>query len=126
METPKTVLFNLEGVFEDFSTRRTALIRALTTDRDEFYGFCNSETEILCLYGHDDGSWEVKPPEPMVPTMLPEPMTGINLCRNDVSRVDWLSIVAIHSDAWLMSVSFFLGALLTSDERYTSVSVKNE
>ncbi|KAG9147919.1 hypothetical protein Leryth_003513 [Lithospermum erythrorhizon] len=35
-----------------------------------------------------------------------------------MSRRDWLSLVAVHSDCWLVSVAFYLGARLNRNERH--------
>jgi hypothetical protein len=32
-------------------------------------------------------------------------------------RKDWLALVAVHSDAWLMAVAFYYGAKFDSKER---------
>ena len=32
-------------------------------------------------------------------------------------RKDWLALVAVHSDAWLISVAFYYGAKLDSASR---------
>lgn len=32
-------------------------------------------------------------------------------------RKDWISLVAVHSDAWLLSLSFYKGARLNREER---------
>ena len=34
-----------------------------------------------------------------------------------MQRKDWLSLVAIHSDAWLMAVAFYNGARLNREGR---------
>ena len=44
-----------------------------------------------------------------IPPELPEPILGINFSRVGVRKKDWLSLVAVHSDSWLMSVAFFFG-----------------
>jgi hypothetical protein len=72
----------------------------------------------LCLYGNPDGSWEVALPAEEVPPELPEPALGINFARNGMHRRDWLSLVAVHSDSWLLSVAFFFAAQLSANERY--------
>ncbi|KAK1426514.1 hypothetical protein QVD17_15188 [Tagetes erecta] len=93
---PKTV----EEIFRDYSGRRAGLIRALTQDDDN-----------LCLYGHPNGTWELSLPVENVPSKIPEPCVGINFARQGgMNRRDWISIVALHSDSWLMSVAFFQGA----------------
>lgn len=72
----------------------------------------------MCLYGHPDESWEVNPPPEEVPPELPEPALGINFARDGMKRQDWLSLIAVHSDSWLLSVSFYLGARLNRNERF--------
>lgn len=34
-----------------------------------------------------------------------------------MARRDWLALVAVHSDAWLLSVAFYYGARLDSEGR---------
>ncbi|KAI9103001.1 hypothetical protein K1719_023440 [Acacia pycnantha] len=80
---PRTV----EEVFRDFKGRRAGLIKALTTDVEEFYNQCDPEKENLCLYGYPSEQWE-----------------GWH------ARKDWLSLVAVHSDSWLLAISFYFGA----------------
>ncbi|BAT98941.1 hypothetical protein LR48_Vigan06g134200 [Vigna angularis] len=110
---PRTV----EEIFKDFRARRNAIIRALTHDVDEFYGLCDPGKDNLCLYGHPNGAWEVALPSEEVPPELPEPALGINFARDDLSRKDWLSLVAVHSDSWLLAVAFYLGTRLNHNER---------
>ncbi|KHN20587.1 PHD finger protein ALFIN-LIKE protein 1 [Glycine soja] len=87
---------SVEEIFKDYSARRIAIIRALTHDVDKLYGLCDPEE---------------------VPPELPEPTLGINFARDDVSRRDWISLVAVHSDSWLLSVAFYLGIRLNHNER---------
>ncbi|KAL3814573.1 hypothetical protein ACJIZ3_015841 [Penstemon smallii] len=103
---PKTV----EEVFNDFKGRRAGLIKALTSDVEKFYQLCDPEKENLCLYGLPNETWEVNLPVEEVPPELPEPALGINFARNGMQEKDWLSLVAVHSDSWLLSVSFYFGA----------------
>ncbi|XP_004498852.1 PHD finger protein ALFIN-LIKE 3-like isoform X2 [Cicer arietinum] len=109
---PRTV----EEVFRDFKGRRVALIKALTTDVGEFYQQCDPEKENLCLYGFPSEQWEVNLPAEEVPPELPEPALGINFARDGMQEKDWLSLVAVHSDAWLLSVSFYFGARFGFDK----------
>nr|XP_043609431.1 PHD finger protein ALFIN-LIKE 2-like isoform X2 [Erigeron canadensis] len=109
--SPRTV----EEIFKDYSARRSGIIRALTHDKDN-----------LCLYGHPNDSWEVTLPAEEVPPELPEPALGINFARDGMVRKDWLSLVAVHSDCWLLSVSFYLGARLTKNERKRLFSMIND
>ena len=102
--------------------------QALTTQLNKvlsFFDFCYSricvEKENLCLYGHPNESWEVNLPAEEVPPELPEPALGINFARDGMQRKDWLSLVAVHSDCWLLSVSFYFGARLNRNERYYSL-----
>ncbi|KAL9241853.1 hypothetical protein vseg_015915 [Gypsophila vaccaria] len=104
--SPRTV----EEVFNDFKGRRIGLIKALTTDVDKFFQQCDPEKENLCLYGLPNESWEVNLPVEEVPPELPEPALGINFARDGMQEKDWLSLVAVHSDSWLLSVAFYFGA----------------
>ncbi|KAK7281255.1 hypothetical protein RIF29_09067 [Crotalaria pallida] len=101
---------SVESVFKDFKGRRAAIIKALTTDVAKFYEQCDPEKENLCLYGFPTGHWEVNLPAEEVPPELPEPALGINFARDGMQEKDWLSLVAVHSDAWLLSVAFYFGA----------------
>ncbi|KAJ0745040.1 putative chromatin regulator PHD family [Helianthus annuus] len=110
---PRTV----EEVFRDFKGRRAGLIRALTTDVEDFYQQCDpAEKENLCLYGFPSEQWEVNLPAEEVPPELPEPALGINFARDGMQEKDWLSLVAVHSDAWLLAVSFYFGARFGFDK----------
>ncbi|PNX96453.1 PHD finger protein alfin-like 4-like [Trifolium pratense] len=66
--------------------------------------------ENLCLYGYPGELWEVALPAEEVPPELPEPALGINFARDGMQEKDWLSLVAVHSDTWLLSVAFYFGA----------------
>lgn len=57
-----------------------------------------------------------------MPPELPEPALGINFARDGMQEKDWLSLVAVHSDAWLLSVAFYFGARFGFDkaDRYIS------
>ncbi|KAK4777606.1 hypothetical protein SAY87_017793 [Trapa incisa] len=118
---PRTV----EDVFIDLKGRRAGLIRALTTglsfsplclhfhvlgDVEKFYQLCDPEKENLCLYGLPNETWEVNLPVEEVPPEIPEPALGINFARDGMQEKDWLSLVAVHSDSWLLAVAFYFGA----------------
>ncbi|KAG8374414.1 hypothetical protein BUALT_Bualt11G0129300 [Buddleja alternifolia] len=120
--SPRTV----EEIFKDYSARRAGIVRALTYDVDEFYALCDPEKENLCLYGHPNETWEVNLPAEEVPPELPEPALGINFARDGMNRRDWLSLIAVHSDCWLLSVAFYLGARLNRNERKRMFSMINE
>lgn len=77
----------------------------------------------MCLYGHPNETWEVSLPAEEVPPELPEPALGINFARDGMNRKDWLSLVAVHSDCWMLSVAFYLGARLNRNERYLIMNV---
>ncbi|KAK9078369.1 hypothetical protein SSX86_002426 [Deinandra increscens subsp. villosa] len=109
---PRTV----DEVFRDFKGRRAGLIKALTADVEEFYQQCDPEKENLCLYGFPSEQWEVNLPAEEVPPELPEPALGINFARDGMQEKDWLSLVAVHSDAWLLAVSFYFGARFGFDK----------
>ncbi|KAH9750175.1 PHD finger protein ALFIN-LIKE 7 [Citrus sinensis] len=103
---PRTV----EEVFSDFKGRRAGLIKALTADVEKFYQQCDPEKENLCLFGLPNETWEVNLPVEEVPPELPEPALGINFARDGMQEKDWLSLVAVHSDSWLLAVAFYFGA----------------
>ncbi|KAF8731818.1 hypothetical protein HU200_015757 [Digitaria exilis] len=103
-------------IYRDYTARRAGLVRALTSDVEEFYAFCDPEKENLCLYGTPSGSWEVSLPAEEVPPEMPEPALGINFARDGMKRRDWLSLVAVHSDAWLVSVAYFFAARLNGND----------
>ncbi|XVE97932.1 hypothetical protein REPUB_Repub03eG0061500 [Reevesia pubescens] len=109
-------LRTVEEVFKDFKGRRSAMIKALTTDVTEFYEQCDPEKENLCLYGLPNEQWEVNLPAEEVPPELPEPALGINFARDGMQEKDWLSLVAVHSDAWLLAVAFYFGARFGFDK----------
>ncbi|KAK4427380.1 PHD finger protein ALFIN-LIKE 5 [Sesamum alatum] len=109
---PRTV----EEVFRDFKGRRAGLIKALTTDVEEFFQQCDPEKDNLCLYGFPSEQWEVNLPAEEVPPELPEPALGINFARDGMQEKDWLSLVAVHSDAWLLAVAFYFGARFGFDK----------
>ncbi|XP_057979677.1 PHD finger protein ALFIN-LIKE 1-like [Malania oleifera] len=120
--SPRTV----EDIFKDYSARRTGVVRALTYDVEEFYSLCDPEKENLCLYGHPNESWEVTLPAEEVPPELPEPALGINFARDGMNRRDWLSLIAVHTDCWLLSVAFYFGARLNRNERKRLFSLIND
>ncbi|KAK8570650.1 hypothetical protein V6N13_103054 [Hibiscus sabdariffa] len=99
----------VEEVFLDFKCSRAGIIKALTTDVDEFYRQCDPEKGNLCLYGFPSEKWQVKLPARDIPTELPEPTLGINFARDGMQENEWLSLVAVHSDVWLLSVAFISG-----------------
>ncbi|GFP85714.1 phd finger protein alfin-like 5 [Phtheirospermum japonicum] len=109
---PRTV----EEVFRDFKGRRAGIIKALTSDVEEFYQQCDPEKENLCLYGFPSEQWEVNLPAEEVPPELPEPALGINFARDGMQEKDWLSLVAVHSDTWLLAVAFYFGARFRFDK----------
>ncbi|KAK4481974.1 hypothetical protein RD792_012889 [Penstemon davidsonii] len=106
----------VEEVFKDFKGRRAGVVKALTTDAEEFYKQCDPEKENLCLYGLPSEQWEVNLPAEEVPPELPEPALGINFARDGMQEKDWLSLVAVHSDSWLLAVAFYFGARFNFDK----------
>ncbi|KAB2011033.1 hypothetical protein ES319_D10G286900v1 [Gossypium barbadense] len=119
-------LRTVEEIFKDYNARRSALVRALTYDVDDFYSQCDPDKENLCLYGHPNEAWEVALPAEEVPSELPEPALGINFARDGMNKKDWLSLVAVHSDCWLLSVVFYFGARLNRNERKRLFSMMND
>lgn len=117
---------SVDEVFKDFRGRRAGMLKALTTEVEEFYRQCDPEKENLCLYGFPEETWEVNLPAEEVPPELPEPALGINFARDGMQRKDWLSLVAVHSDAWLLAVAFYYGARFDKIERKRLFNLINE
>ena len=67
--------------------------------------------------GTRDGNWSVELPVEEVPPELPEPCLGINFARDGMQKRDWLALVAVHSDSWLMAVAFFYAVKLDAAGR---------
>ena len=78
--------------------------------------------ENLCLYGLPDGSWHLSNPPLRVLPQLPEPTLGINFARDGMEPKDWLALIAVHTDSWLLSVAFYYGASLNHNGRYVDLS----
>lgn len=66
---------------------------------------CLIEKDNLCLYGLQNETWEVNLLVEEVPPEILEPTLGINFARDGMEEKDWLSLVAVHSDSWLLVVS---------------------
>ncbi|KAB1209388.1 PHD finger protein ALFIN-LIKE 4 [Morella rubra] len=84
---------------------------------DEFWICCDicekwfhgKKGESLPLWISNE-QWEVNLPTEEVPPELPEPALGINFARDGMQEKDWLSLIAVHRDAWLLAVAFYFGA----------------
>ncbi|KAL2477662.1 PHD finger protein ALFIN-LIKE 5 [Forsythia ovata] len=112
--TPKSV----REIFREFKGRRAGIIKALTVDFDRFYEECDPEKYALCLFGLPNETWEVKEPLDKVPPEFPEPVLGINYVRDDAQEKEyWLSYLAVHSDAWLISATFYFASLCRFEKR---------
>jgi hypothetical protein len=74
-------------------------------------------TRHLHPAGNRNGSWSVELPAEEVPPELPEPCLGVNFARDGMDRKDWLALVAVHSDAWLMGVAYFYAVKLDGSGR---------
>lgn len=117
---------SVEDIFKNFAARRSAVLYALTRDVDDFFSQCDPDKDNLCLYGHPDERWEVTLPAEDVPPEIPEPVLGINFARDGMEKRDWLSLVAMHTDSWLLAVAFYFGAQLNRNERNRLFSMINE
>ncbi|KQJ82814.1 PHD finger protein ALFIN-LIKE 4 isoform X2 [Brachypodium distachyon] len=104
-----------DHVFRQYLGRRAGIVKALTEDVAEFYEQCDPEKAGLCLYGLPDGTWKVNFPVEKIPSILPEPVCGINFARDGTAKKDWISLIAVHSDAWLMSMAFYHAGRLAFD-----------
>ncbi|KAL9243103.1 hypothetical protein vseg_017031 [Gypsophila vaccaria] len=111
---------NVEEVIKDYKCRREGLVKALTKDVEIFYKLCDPKHPSLCLYGLPSRRWEVNSPSssPSLPPPLgiPEPRTGINLVRDDMTKDEWVSMVALYSDAWLHSVASYFSVKYKFDK----------
>ncbi|KAK2077522.1 hypothetical protein QBZ16_004367 [Prototheca wickerhamii] len=96
----------VEETFYDYSQRRKGIIRALTV-----------EVRRLQVQTRLPGIVPSECPDDPVPPELPEPALGINFARDGMERRDWFSLIAVHSDAWLMSMAFFNAARLDAEGR---------
>lgn len=119
---PRTV----DEIYDDYQKRRAGLLKALTVEVDEFYQQCDPERENLCLYGESTGTWSVDLPADEVPPELPEPCLGINFARDGMQKKDWLALVAVHSDAWLMAVAFYYAVRLDVNGRARLFKLMNQ
>eukprot|EP00775_Hariotina_reticulata_P004224 gene4224-4473_t len=115
-----------EEIADDYLNRRSGLLRALTDEVEDFYQACDPEKENLCLYGERSGAWSVELPAEEVPPELPEPCLGVNFARDGMARKDWLALVAVHSDAWLMAVAFFYAVKLDAAGRSKLFKIINQ
>ncbi len=61
-------------------------------------------------------------PADEVPPELPEPCLGINFARDGMQKRDWMALVAVHSDSWLMAVAFFYGVKLDGQGRWVGAA----
>eukprot|EP00955_Chlamydomonas_euryale_P020070 213604-Chlamydomonas_euryale.AAC.13 len=77
-----------------------------------------SPCHFIHIAGHKDGTWSVDLPAEDVPPELPEPCLGINFARDGMQKRDWLALVAVHCDAWLMAVAFFYAVKLDAAGRW--------
>jgi hypothetical protein len=71
---------------------------------------------------HADVEWLLVCDAEEVPPEIPEPALGINFARDGMQRKDWLALVAVHSDSWLLALAFYKGARLNKEQRYPSHS----
>ncbi|CAN6810093.1 unnamed protein product [Brassica oleracea] len=111
---PRTV----EHIFINYRLRRVGLLRAFGTDVGTLYNLCDpGYKEDLSLYGYPDGTWDVQEACMVLPPNLPEPAVGINLARDRMRAIDWVTLVAEHCDSWLLSLAFFFSVGLSRDDR---------
>ncbi|CAK9328201.1 unnamed protein product [Citrullus colocynthis] len=121
---PDLPRLTIEEAFNDYLGRRSAIIKALTTDVDELLRQCDPEKPEVCLYGLQDGEWKVEPPVELLPSDKPEPTAGINWGRTHTELDEWLLYVALHSEAWL--ISFALHSSQNRSDRENLFKMINE
>ncbi|CAI9264208.1 unnamed protein product [Lactuca saligna] len=59
---------------------------------------------------------QVNLPAEEVPPEHPEPALGINFACDGIPENDWLSMVVVHSDTWLLFVAYYFGARFGFDK----------
>uniref|UniRef100_A0A7S0S218 Zinc finger PHD-type domain-containing protein n=1 Tax=Chlamydomonas leiostraca TaxID=1034604 RepID=A0A7S0S218_9CHLO len=106
-----------QEVYDDWLGRRKGIIRALTTDSEEFYKQCDPQKDNMTLFAFPDGTWHATLPSEEVPPEVPEPALGINFARDGMSKKDWLGLVAVHSDSWLLALAFYKAARFDAGQR---------
>ncbi|XP_022729388.1 PHD finger protein ALFIN-LIKE 5-like isoform X3 [Durio zibethinus] len=106
----------LAGGEHYWETIRQFLEQHVPESRENESSHNGHEKENLCLYGFPNEQWEVNLPAEEVPPELPEPALGINFARDGMQEKDWLSLVAVHSDAWLLAVAFYFGSRFGFDK----------
>ncbi|KAK6947086.1 Alfin, N-terminal [Dillenia turbinata] len=72
------------------------MIKALTTDVEEFYQQHDPKKENLCLYGFPNEQWEVNLPAKEVPPKIPEPILGIKFARDGMQEIINLLFLQIN------------------------------
>ncbi|KAJ9538504.1 hypothetical protein OSB04_031237 [Centaurea solstitialis] len=102
--------------FPCFCQRKYVSLQMLSVLIITMLGSVENEKENLCLYGFPNEQWEVNLPAEEVPPELPEPALGINFARDGMPEKDWLALVAVHGDAWLLAVAFYFGARFGFDK----------
>ncbi|KAL1810594.1 hypothetical protein ACET3Z_027584 [Daucus carota] len=92
---------NVEDIFHDFLGRRVGLLRAFTAVK-----------ESLRLYGLPDKQWELvtAATDKWELREIPAPVLGINLHLKRMHVREWVSLVALHCDSWLLAVAFYYAA----------------
>ncbi|XP_056866811.1 PHD finger protein ALFIN-LIKE 6-like [Raphanus sativus] len=108
-----------KGFVSAMTTKRAyKLCGCFSNDHDVWDVLCTPvvSDENLCLYGLPNGSWEVDLPVDEVPPELPEPALGINFARDGMAKENWVSLIAVHSDSWLISAAFYIGARFSFDK----------
>ncbi|KAM7513565.1 hypothetical protein LguiA_003148 [Lonicera macranthoides] len=104
----------VDYMFNDFKGRRAALLKALTTDLEQFLKQCrdHGDKKTLMLYGYPDEQWELRP----LPADINAPALGLHFCTDMLEEKDWLSHFAIHCDAWLDYIAFYFGGTYGFEE----------
>ncbi|KAI9086880.1 hypothetical protein K1719_031203 [Acacia pycnantha] len=104
---------NVQLLFADFMGRRSALVKALTEDADEFYEQCDPLAgRDIYLFGQSNGQWSVEVPAEDLPEIWPmiirQPTTGFNFFRDTMPKKQWLYFVSHKTDHWLRAVAVCL------------------
>ncbi|KAM7513567.1 hypothetical protein LguiA_003150 [Lonicera macranthoides] len=94
----------VDRVYNDFIHRRSGIIKALTTVREERF-----------LYRLPNEQWDVRVRAELEPR-IPKPV-NVNIDRDGIEEKEWLLFVASHSDTWLHALAKSKSRRFTNAQR---------
>ncbi|XP_047048117.1 PHD finger protein ALFIN-LIKE 3-like [Lolium rigidum] len=112
----------VHAALQEFQHRRDGLIKGLTANLDtivEEAKRIGKETpydQRKCLWGLEDKSWELRHAEYPCSEAPPQP-EPLPPFEEGMSLIEWITIVADFSYAWLATFSAYLSSSFTLEER---------